>query len=154
MYASQAINTVLGFVSTRKQLATTFSVVKSSVESLLKQAILPDLIKFAYIPRNELRVTEDSLKGRRENSPDCSVSGAASTSVAALENEDDHILILEFVDNARGKKTKGNNIVTVSALQPAAVKKLVEKRNKRFHEAISEYVQDDISVSGQFNMEP
>ncbi|KAH0584083.1 hypothetical protein H2248_009656 [Termitomyces sp. 'cryptogamus'] len=156
MYASQAINTVLGFVSTRKQLATTFSVVKSSVESLLKQplefskitelkAILPDLIKFAYIPRNELRVTEDSLKGRRENSPDCSVSGAASTSVAALENEDDHILILEFVDNARGKKTKGNNIVTVSALQPAAVKKLVEKRNKRFHEAISEFL---LSESG------
>ncbi|KAG5716255.1 putative ATP-dependent helicase HRQ1 [Termitomyces sp. T112] len=152
----KAINTVLGFVSTRKQLATTFSVVKSSVESLLKQplefskitelkAILPDLIKFAYIPRNELRVTEDSLKGRRENSPDCSVSGAASTSVAALENEDDHILILEFVDNARGKKTKGNNIVTVSALQPAAVKKLVEKRNKRFHEAISEFL---LSESG------
>jgi DEAD/DEAH box helicase domain-containing protein len=33
----QAINTVLGFVSSRKQLATTFPVVRLSVEALLKQ---------------------------------------------------------------------------------------------------------------------
>jgi DEAD/DEAH box helicase domain-containing protein len=33
----QAINTVLGFVSSRKNLATTFPVVRSSVERLLKQ---------------------------------------------------------------------------------------------------------------------
>lgn len=72
------------------------------------RAILPDLIKFSYLPRNELRVTEDSLKRRREKSPDYSESIAPSTSVAALENEDDHVLVLEFVDNARGKKTQGN----------------------------------------------
>ncbi|KAG6909832.1 hypothetical protein DXG01_015105 [Tephrocybe rancida] len=106
-----AINTVLGFVSTRKQLATTFAVVKLSVESLLKQAILPDLIKFSYIPQNELRVTEDSLKGRRENSPGYSSFGAASTSAVTLDNQEDHILVLEFVDNARGKKTKNNSFL-------------------------------------------
>ncbi|KAG6833474.1 hypothetical protein H0H87_006046 [Tephrocybe sp. NHM501043] len=134
----KAINTVLGFVSSRKQLATTFSVVKSSVESLLKQAILPDLIKFSYIPRNELRITEDSLKGHRERSPDYSTFGAASTSATKLENEDDHVLVLEFIDNAKGKKIKSNSIVTVPALQPAAVRKLVEKRNKRFEQAVND----------------
>lgn len=33
----EALNTVLAFVSSRKHLATTFSVVRTSVESLLKQ---------------------------------------------------------------------------------------------------------------------
>lgn len=36
----QAINTVLGFVSSRKHLATTFSVVRLSVEALLKQCVV------------------------------------------------------------------------------------------------------------------
>ena len=34
---TKALNTVLAFVSSRKNLATTFPVVRSSVESLLKQ---------------------------------------------------------------------------------------------------------------------
>ncbi|KAG6874311.1 hypothetical protein C0995_001536 [Termitomyces sp. Mi166 len=147
-YFQDAINTVLGFVSSRKQLAITFPVVRSSVESLLNKAILPDLIKFSYIPQNELRVTEDSLKGRREKSPDYSVFNSASTSVAALENEDDHVLVLEFVDIARGKKTKCNSIVAIPSLQPAAVKKLIEKRNERFQEAVSEFL---LSNSGMLD---
>ncbi|KAG6869067.1 hypothetical protein C0993_003387 [Termitomyces sp. T159_Od127] len=108
-------------------------------------AILPDLIKFSYIPRNELRVTEDSLKGRRKKSPDYSESIGTSTTTVALEDEDDHVLVLEFVDNAKGKKTTGNSIVVVPALQPAGVKKLVEKRNERFQEAVSEFL---LSPSG------
>ncbi|KAF8078143.1 P-loop containing nucleoside triphosphate hydrolase protein, partial [Lyophyllum atratum] len=150
----EAINTVLGFVSSRKQLATTFPVIRTSVEALLKQslelarvaelkALLPDQIKFSYIPRNDLRVNEQSLsasRGHRERSPDYSAFRNASTSKIPIDDEEEHVLVLEFVDNARGKKIKNNSLVSVPALQPAAVKKLVEKRNKRFQQAVDDFL--------------
>ncbi|KAG6832721.1 hypothetical protein H0H92_012293 [Tricholoma furcatifolium] len=104
------------------------------------RTILPELIKFSYIPRNELRVTEESLKARRERSPDYSAFSVASTSVSALDNDHDHVLVLEFVDNARGKKAKGDRQASLPALQPAAVKKLVDKRNERFRDAVNEFL--------------
>ncbi|KAG6849336.1 hypothetical protein H0H93_009302 [Arthromyces matolae] len=73
------------------------------------RAILPDLIKFAYIPRNQLRITEEISRGRK--SPDYS-SCSGSTSTSTLENEEDHVLVLEFVDNVRGTKTKGNRFLS------------------------------------------
>ncbi|GLB35145.1 putative DNA replication factor CDT1 like [Lyophyllum shimeji] len=150
----KALNTVLGFVSSRKQLATTFPVIRSSVEALLKQplelvrvaelkALLPDLIKFSYIPRNDIRINEESIsasKGLRERSPDNSTSCAASTSRIRLENEEEHVLVLEFIDNTRGKKTRNDSLVALPALQPAAVKKLIEKRNKIFQQAVDDFI--------------
>lgn len=47
IFMVQALNTVLAFVSSRKHLATTFPVIRSSVEGLLKRSsaytILPTL---------------------------------------------------------------------------------------------------------------
>jgi DEAD/DEAH box helicase domain-containing protein len=72
------------------------------------RALLPDLIKFAYIPHNEFRINADpqgqssSPPLKRSGSPDFS---AFATSRSILE-EDEHVLILEFAENSRGKKSQ------------------------------------------------
>ncbi|KAL1683546.1 hypothetical protein EV122DRAFT_286287 [Schizophyllum commune] len=145
-YFESALNTVLAFVSSRKHLATTFPVVRSSVEGLLKmplklevvaelKALLPDLIKFAYIPKNELLVTDGV--NQRSKSPDFGKYLGTSSGGGAV---DEHVLILEFADNSKGKKSaaQGQLITMPPAMTPAAVKKLVEKRNERFVQAVND----------------
>ncbi|KZS99153.1 P-loop containing nucleoside triphosphate hydrolase protein [Sistotremastrum niveocremeum HHB9708] len=149
----KALNTVLAFCSSRKQLATTFPVVRSSVEALLKQpldlqkvaelkALLPDVIKFAYIPQNELRVHESSQK--RSKSPDY---GSALTPRRELQGFDDneHVLVLDFIEvKPKAKKLERLPVETLipsPALTPAGVKKLIEIRNQRFETAVEELLQ-------------
>lgn len=51
------------------------------------------------------------------------------------------MLVLDFVDNARGKKPTNPafGYTLPPALTPAATKKLVERRNDRFVEAVNEW---------------
>lgn len=119
---------------------------------------MPDMIKFSYIPQNDLRIHGDSVqssKSRRELSPDFSISSSSKG-----DHDGDHVLVLEFADNSRGKKAQntgyafnnsqhGNtglylltpdSLSAPSSLTPQAVKKLIEKRNESFQRAVDEYV--------------
>ncbi|KAJ7470339.1 hypothetical protein FB451DRAFT_1135554 [Mycena latifolia] len=135
----KAINTVLAFVSSRKQLATSFHTIRSSVESLLKRpldlenvaelkSLLPDLITFAYVPRNEHEVNTTSKSADFRLGPEATY--------------DELILVLEFVDKSNGKRvdSPAEMLTAPSSLTPAAMKKLVEKRNQRFSEAVNELI--------------
>ncbi|KAI0637127.1 DEAD/H helicase [Trametes polyzona] len=151
----KALNTVLAFCSSRKNFAITFPVVRSSVESLLHaplelekvaelKALLPEVVKFAYTPRSELRIHSDQHpgSGRRERSPDYAAfqtAGASSSRVNDVD-ADEHVLVLDFMDNSRGKKTAASGLAYAlpPALSPAATKKLVERRNERFTQAVNE----------------
>ncbi|KAG5651281.1 hypothetical protein H0H81_009224 [Sphagnurus paluster] len=123
----KAVNTVLGFVSARKQIVITFPTVRSSVEALLK--------------KNEIRVNDDSasaLKGRRQRSPDFSIS---STTRNPFPDEGEYVLVFELADNSRGvQKSPNNSLITRTAPQPAVIRKLIEERNDRFYQAVDEYV--------------
>ncbi|KIK92020.1 hypothetical protein PAXRUDRAFT_13476 [Paxillus rubicundulus Ve08.2h10] len=149
----KALNTVLAFVSSRKHLATTFPTVRSSVEGLLKgpldlarvaelKALLPDLIKFAYIPQNEIRIHAETVMqslGRR-NSPDFSISGQGPLSSSQLPGmeEDEHVLILEFAENSKGKKHQsGLGLSLPPAMSLAKTKNLIENRDERFSCAVN-----------------
>ncbi|KAI0747965.1 P-loop containing nucleoside triphosphate hydrolase protein [Daedaleopsis nitida] len=156
-YFNSALNTVLAFCSSRKNFAITFPVVRTSVEALLHEpleldkvaelkALLPEVVKFAYTPRDELRIHSDQQNGpkRRERSPDFSAfrTAAAGASSSRLNDvdADEHVLVLDFVDNTRGTKSSNTGFAYTlpPALTPAATKKLVEKRNNRFVEAVNE----------------
>ncbi|KAI1787885.1 P-loop containing nucleoside triphosphate hydrolase protein [Ganoderma leucocontextum] len=151
----RALNTVLAFCSSRKNFAITFPVVRTSVEAILHEplelakvaelkALLPEVVKFAYTPRIELRIHSDQHGGssRRERSPDFSAFRTASASSSRVNDvdEDEHVLVLDFIDNSRGKKptNPGFAYTLPPALTPAATKKLVERRNDRFVEAVNE----------------
>ncbi|KAF9228793.1 DEAD H helicase [Gyrodon lividus] len=150
----KAINTVLAFVSSRKHLATTFPVVRSSVEGLLKRpldlakvaelkALLPDLIKFAYIPRDEMRIHAETQMQRSSGrtSPDFSIPTQAPPSSSQLPGieEGEHVLILEFAENSKGKKdNSGLGLSLPPAISPAKTKKLIENREERFSRAVNE----------------
>ncbi|OBZ75158.1 putative ATP-dependent helicase HRQ1 [Grifola frondosa] len=154
----RALNTVLAFCSSRKNFAITFPVVRASVEGLLKhplelskvaelKALLPDIVKFAYTPRVELRIHGDSqISSARERSPDYSAfstAGASSSRLNAADDEDEHVLVLDLVDNARGKKNAnpGFAYALPPTLSPTATKKLIERRNDRFVNAVNELLQ-------------
>ncbi|THH10992.1 hypothetical protein EW146_g8195 [Bondarzewia mesenterica] len=143
----KALNTVLAFCSSRKHLAITFPVVRKSVENILKEplelakvaelkALLPDVVKFAYTPKDEIRV--NATQQQREPSPDF---GKFMQPEPSTSDGQEHVLVLEFHDNVRG--TRGNSYMFTlpPSMTPAQVKKLIEKRNERFALAINELLQ-------------
>jgi hypothetical protein len=77
---------------------------------------LPDLVKFSYIPKNELKVNEnDASVGRaRARSPDFTI-GPSSFKALARE-EEGHVLVLEFFDNLKGKKSRNAGCVDSAQL--------------------------------------
>ncbi|KAJ6500440.1 DEAD H helicase [Mycena sanguinolenta] len=144
----KALNTVLAFVSSRKQIATSFNTIRASVENLLKRpldlesvaelkTLLPELIKFAYTPRNEMMVN-DFQQASQTSRADFRLPGGLSSDE---EKREDHILVLEFVDKSNGKKFDSEQMLTLPpSLTPAAMKKLIEKRNNRFSAAVNELI--------------
>ncbi|KAG9018344.1 hypothetical protein FRB93_000047 [Tulasnella sp. JGI-2019a] len=155
----KALNTVIVFCSSRQHIATTFSVVKKSVEGLLKKpldlsqvaeikAIIPDLMRFAYISSSELRIHSDQTSGvggcgssskKRDASPDW------YTSFGKADPESgETVLVLDFVEGKKMRKadqqTSGNfpGYALPPSMNPVAVKKLIEKRNERFSQAVNE----------------
>ncbi|KAJ4480369.1 P-loop containing nucleoside triphosphate hydrolase protein [Lentinula edodes] len=148
--ASQALNTVLAFVTSRKQLATTFASIRSSVENVTKQplemsqvaelkALLPEIITFAYVPRNQIQV---NLSAKSNDEPDFSAFLTSKESKLGLTKEPEHVLLLEFAESWKGtsggSKASPNEYFLPATRTPAATKKLVEKRNDRFIKAVDE----------------
>ncbi|KAF9052741.1 P-loop containing nucleoside triphosphate hydrolase protein [Panaeolus papilionaceus] len=128
----KAINTVLAFVSVKRQLTTSFSAIRSSVEGILKRpleiervseikALLPDLVQFSYIPASELQRAQGAAKGE-----DSKTIGA-------------QVLVLEFLETTASKRSKIPQ--SSSSSSPAAIKKLVETRNDAFLSAVTELLQ-------------
>jgi DEAD/DEAH box helicase domain-containing protein len=69
---------------------------------------MPDMIKFSYIPKNELYIHGDSHPGQ------ASVDFAVSRDSLTLPHssrpggDDEHVLVLDFADNSRGKKQQSD----------------------------------------------
>ncbi|KAG1835727.1 DEAD H helicase [Suillus variegatus] len=140
-YFQDALNTVLAFVSSHRHIATTFPMIRSSAEGLLKRfvcsqkvvivkALLPDVVEFAYIPRSDLRIHGEAVsqQNKRSNSPDFMLHPQSLAVDTPLDyrlpghEEEEHVLVLEFAENFR--TTKSGN--------------LVDKRNQRFKDAVVE----------------
>jgi DEAD/DEAH box helicase domain-containing protein len=80
------------------------------VSDIRSRALLPDMIKFSYIPKTELCIHGDPHAGFREAPVDFSVSSGSST-VPRLNptgEDDEHVLVLDFADNSRGKKQQSD----------------------------------------------
>ncbi|KAJ3762940.1 DEAD/H helicase [Lentinula raphanica] len=140
-YFHSALNTVLAFITSRKQLATTFPSIRSSVENVTKQpldmsqvaelkALLPEIITFAYVPRNQIQVNSTAKSSKDE--PDFS----AFTRDPCKET--DHVLLLEFAESWKGTTGGTSENLLPATRTLAATKKLIEKRNDRFIKAVNE----------------
>lgn len=83
-------------------LATT----KSSLTRPTFRALCPDLVKFAYIPKNDLLIhgpnqPVQKTETGRDKGPDYSEFGAPQ-----LQDSQDHVLVLELKDSVRGRKAE------------------------------------------------
>ncbi|KAG8908600.1 hypothetical protein FRB99_004888 [Tulasnella sp. 403] len=141
----KALNTVIAFCSSRKHIATTFSSIQSSVEKIIRRpldllrvseikAILPDLIKFAYVDAVDLRIHSDGTSWNQEKDIYAPVRDH-SLEVTGK------ILVLEFLDTPKNQKPELEGFVPgygLPSLTPTEVKKLIERRNARFVQAVDE----------------
>lgn len=151
----QSLNTVYTFCCARKHLATTFDTIKSSVENLLRKPLtiediaqikwlMPDSINFDYIDEDSLAVHileqgerwsekahHDLFKEKRQSGP--------------VQN----VLLFEFVDGElkrkinREKEGHGRRLrpeLKMPTFTPAAMKKLIDKRNVKFTRAVNKYI--------------
>ncbi len=67
------------------------------------RALLPDLVRFAYIPANDHRVNEPASPVKnhhRGSSPDIYALNSG------VDEGQDHVLIMEFAQNARVSQAK------------------------------------------------
>lgn len=138
----KALNTVLAFVSSKRQLTTTFSAVRSSIEGLLKhslemrsiaelKALMPDLIRFSYIPKSEFQTSQSNT----------TQSNAHFNSGRESATEDAHVLVLDFTDSFKGAKSKTGARLSLTApttISTAAVKKMIERRNAACQNALND----------------
>ncbi|KAG9125889.1 hypothetical protein FRC07_005747 [Ceratobasidium sp. 392] len=154
----KALNTVIAFCSSRKHLALTFSVVCKSVEGLLRhplelervaqiKALLPDLVRFAYLNAHELRINATSANDDKDK-----YDPYAPNNFAAPTDENEHVLVLDFVESSGGSRLSGGNasgsgFMLPVALTPTAMKKLIEKRNERFSAAVDEFIAACLATS-------
>ncbi|KAG8745683.1 hypothetical protein FRC10_007380 [Ceratobasidium sp. 414] len=139
VFFQDALNTVIAFCSSRKHLALTFSVVRKSVEGLIKQALLPDLVRFAYLNAYELRVNAASAINDKDK-----FDPYAPSNFSAPTDESEHVLVLDFAGPGGGPRlptgTSSSGFTLPVALTPAAMKTLIEKRNERFSTAVDELI--------------
>ncbi|KAJ3993850.1 DEAD/H helicase [Lentinula boryana] len=98
------------------------------------KALLPEIITFAYVPRNQIQVNVSAKFSKDE--PDFSAFSKHSS------KEPEHVLLLEFAESWKGAsggtKASHNEYLVPATRTPAATKKLVEKRNDRFIKAVNE----------------
>lgn len=79
----------------------------NQVEShtITPRALCPDLVKFAYVPKNELLIhgSNHSAPGRETDRNGGLHHPELGTT--QLQDSQDHVLVLEFKDSGRGQKT-------------------------------------------------
>ncbi|KAF9471178.1 P-loop containing nucleoside triphosphate hydrolase protein [Pholiota conissans] len=139
-HLQSAINTVVAFISSKRQLAVSFSAVRSSVEGLLKhpleigkiseiKALIPDLIQFSYIPSADLH----------SNGRYCTSYNSVDYRQTTLQpsEKEGYVLVLDFTDNPSAKKSS-QSLSLKPVLSPSALKKLIQSRNDRFRRAVQE----------------
>ncbi len=63
--------------------------------------LIPDTIKFAYVSRTEIQIHENSITAAQRPSDMVDFS-LPSTS---RPEEEEHVLVLEFIDNLKGKRS-------------------------------------------------
>ncbi|KAH9030681.1 P-loop containing nucleoside triphosphate hydrolase protein [Lactarius pseudohatsudake] len=141
-YFKEALNTVLAFCTSRKQFATSFDSLRASVEGLLKRlrgVLVPELLTFAYTPANHLKFNSST---QQRTSQEDVYSDYANNARPTSYDESDHVLVLEMDDSmVRKKKLLTDSQVVLQPLDPASIKKLIEKRNAQFFGAIDELLQ-------------
>lgn len=162
----RALNLVYTFCCTRKHLATTFELIKKTVEGHIKRdlhvedvaqikALMPKAVNFAYVDEASLQVAivgeETTLKGVRAKDFRCIDFPIEQRATAERSND---ILLFEFIDedlkrqvihSKTGEPTKPNRKLRQEDLKIPVYShkqllKLIEKRNKKFESAVNEFL--------------
>lgn len=148
----RSLNTIYVFCCTRKHVITTFDTLKSSVEAQIKRPLqvsdvaqlkylLPSVINFSYVSEAALQV--NILEQGGGSKPDVYDPSFSKESVNR------HALYLEYVDGElKHKITKTqfgfrraiNDELKVLEYTPAAMAKLIAKRNKKFDNAVNAFL--------------
>ncbi|ODV95124.1 hypothetical protein PACTADRAFT_49872 [Pachysolen tannophilus NRRL Y-2460] len=149
------LNSYFTFLSSRKHVITTFDIVKSSAENVIKRPLtyhdvakllylLPEDILFEYVDENQFLLEDKHFqfsKGYTQKDVD----------IYDLKNDEDEekhskqLLVFEFIDgNLKKSKTKTyfKTEVKLPVYTPESMKKLILRRNSKFNKVISLFLTD------------
>ncbi|EON66080.1 hypothetical protein W97_05323 [Coniosporium apollinis CBS 100218] len=159
----KALNLVYTFCCTRRQLATTFENIKSTVEGHIKRelliedvaqikALVPRAINFVYVDEAMLQINiagaEDNVKGKLAK------EFVIAQPVQDPDGEHKEVLLFEFIDGDLKRQvqnpTTGEPMRATQKLRHEDVKmpvfsqksmmKLIEKRNTKFTSAVNAFL--------------
>lgn len=159
----RALNLVYTFCCTRKQMATTFETIKSTVESHIKRdlkvedvaeikALIPQAVTFAYVEEAKLHA---DLLGNEQGWKSMRLGDMPPLDAVGGENlESGEVLLFEFIDGdlkrqvqhaKTGEPTKARRKLKHEELKmPVFSQKqmlnLIEKRNAKFTSAINAFI--------------
>ena len=71
------------------------------------RALLPDMIKFSYIPKHELHINGDHHSSSREAST-LSMGSPSLPRLNTAGGDDEHVLVLDLAGNSRSKKQQSD----------------------------------------------
>lgn len=159
----RALNLVYTFCCTRKQVATTFETIKSTVESHIKRelkiediaeirALIPQAVTFAYVEEAKLQI---SLLGNEQGWKSKGMGELPSMDFKEGDKDNGgEVLLFEFIDgdmkrqvqhSQTGEPTKARRKLKHEELKmPVFSQKqmlnLIEKRTKKFTSAVNAYI--------------
>jgi DEAD/DEAH box helicase domain-containing protein len=154
----QALNTVYTFCCARKHLATTFDTIKSSVENLTQRPLthedvarvksfVPNSISFEYIDEDSLavHVLESGEKWSTKAHDDLFRDKSTHHTLNV-------VLLFEYTDGELKRKINrekeggfGRRLrpeLKLPTFTPAAMTKLIDKRNAKFKKAVNHFLHD------------
>lgn len=151
----QSLNTIYTFCCARKHLATTFETIKTSVENLIGKpltvedvahikALVPDSINFDYIDENSLAVHVLEQGERWSDKAHHDLFKTKKSSKAVKQ-----VLLFEYIDGElkrkinREKEGHGRRLkpeLKMPTFTPAAMRKLIDKRNLKFTKAVNVFL--------------
>lgn len=147
-------NSFFSFISTRNHILPTYDLIRPNIEKAIKRqlteldiaklmALIPQDVLFKYVDENQIYHAKEKLVKVNANGEFL----RKDVDMFKLKDIDDHkkqVLLLEFIDGNPLKSRSNQNYKTLNnydhSFNPNAVKRLIDRRNKKFEKAVSNYL--------------
>lgn len=153
-------NSFFSFISTRNHILPTFESIKPNIEKAIHRKLeFIDIARLVYLLPNDISfkyVEDTQIYHNNEKIVKLNANGEfirKETDMFQLkdieDNQDNQILLLEFVDGNLLKSRLNKNYINSTAtsinhdFNPRSLKKLIERRNAKFAESVSQFLNEN-----------
>ncbi|GMM32948.1 ATP-dependent 3'-5' DNA helicase [Saccharomycopsis crataegensis] len=146
-------NSYFSFISTRNHVLPTYDIIKPNVEKSIKRSLqlediaklmvlLPSDISFKYVDENQIYHIKEKIV-QFNNDGEYLRKDVDMFKLKDIESTQKQILLLEFIDGNPLKSKANENYKTQNyshPYNPKTLKKVIDKRNKKFINGVSKFL--------------